>query len=136
MTPGAYIVDLKVWQRDGQAAAGRCDTDEEGKKWTGDGDASGRLAGDIVSVDYAKIAEAMGCAAFEAETVDEFTRALAAARAEHRPCVIAVRIDARGLEADPQAWWDAGVPHTSTRAETRERAQDYLEGARAQRLYH
>jgi 3D-(3,5/4)-trihydroxycyclohexane-1,2-dione acylhydrolase (decyclizing) len=99
-------------------------------------DASNRLGGEIVTVDYLKNADALGCATFAAATRAEFEAALTAARDEQRPCVIQATVDARDLDVDNHSWWDVCVPRISTRAATQKTAQDYLAGANAQRYHH
>jgi 3D-(3,5/4)-trihydroxycyclohexane-1,2-dione acylhydrolase (decyclizing) len=99
-------------------------------------DATNRLAGELVSVDYLKSAEALGCATFAAATPVELEDALAAAREERRPCVIQATIDERDLDVDNHSWWDVCVPHASTRPATQKAAHDYIAGADAQRYHH
>ncbi|GAA3584358.1 3D-(3,5/4)-trihydroxycyclohexane-1,2-dione acylhydrolase (decyclizing) [Amycolatopsis ultiminotia] len=72
-------------------------------------------------VDFARHAESMGCAAFEAHSLAEvreaYARARSVARTTRRPAVVVVRtLPAAWTEAG--AWWEVGVPeHLTGRAE-------------------
>ncbi|HET8815162.1 MAG TPA: 3D-(3,5/4)-trihydroxycyclohexane-1,2-dione acylhydrolase (decyclizing) [Solirubrobacterales bacterium] len=76
------------------------------------------LAGDPVEVDYAANAASFGCQTFLATTAEEVEEALVAARAEAGPCVLVVDVEPHRLLLDSECWWDVGVPHVSSRADT------------------
>ena len=75
--------------------------------------ASGQLDGPFIPIDYAKIAEGIGMAAFRAETSEEFTKALAAARAEKRSVLIDCKVSRKSMTGDSGGWWRVGVPEVS-----------------------
>ena len=91
--------------------------------------------GSFVEVDYAANAASLGCAAVEVRDLDELRAALASARGEPRPALIACHVEPlRGLVGSG-AFWDLGVAHASEDDEVRRLASDHLERARRQRSY-
>jgi 3D-(3,5/4)-trihydroxycyclohexane-1,2-dione acylhydrolase (decyclizing) len=94
-----------------------------------------RDGGAFVEVDYAANAASLGCAAVDVRDLDELRAALASARDEPRPTLIACHVEPlRGLLGSG-AFWDLGVPQASDDAEVRRLASDHLERARRQRSY-
>ena len=88
-----------------------------------------------MEVDYATNAVSLGCAAADVHDLDELRAALASARDEPRPTLIACHVEPlRGLLGSG-AFWDLGVPHASEDEEVRRLASDHLERARRQRAY-
>ncbi len=78
----------------------------------------------LVAVDFAKHAEAMGAIAETVESVAELEAAFGRAKAADRTYVIAIKTDPH--EWTPgDAWWDVGVPAVSERAEIRQAAKDH-----------
>ena len=72
----------------------------------------------LVSVDFAKHAEAMGAIAETVQGTGELEQAFARAKAADRTYVIVIKTDA--YEWTPgDAWWDVAVPEVSERAEVR-----------------
>jgi 3D-(3,5/4)-trihydroxycyclohexane-1,2-dione acylhydrolase (decyclizing) len=91
--------------------------------------------GEPVAIDYAANAASLGCAAVDAGDVDGLRVALAAARAEPRPSLIACRVEPLRSLPSGGAFWDLGVPRASERDEVRRRAAEHLARARRQRPY-
>jgi 3D-(3,5/4)-trihydroxycyclohexane-1,2-dione acylhydrolase (decyclizing) len=72
-------------------------------------------------VDFAAHAEALGCATFTAESLDDvrgaYEKAREAASSEHRPAVVVVRTQPNSW-TEAGAWWEVGVPaYASGRAD-------------------
>jgi 3D-(3,5/4)-trihydroxycyclohexane-1,2-dione acylhydrolase (decyclizing) len=88
-----------------------------------------------VEVDYAANARSLGCAAWEAGTVEELAAALEAARAHPGPALIACDVEPYRMLLGSGAWWDLGVPEVSADPRTRELAAAHARGAEAQRFY-
>jgi 3D-(3,5/4)-trihydroxycyclohexane-1,2-dione acylhydrolase (decyclizing) len=88
-----------------------------------------------VPVDYAANARSLGCAAWEAGTVDELAAALDAARAHPGPALIACDVEPHRTLLGSGAWWDLGVPEVSADPRTRELAAAHARGAEGQRFY-
>jgi 3D-(3,5/4)-trihydroxycyclohexane-1,2-dione acylhydrolase (decyclizing) len=95
----------------------------------------GELNGDFVPIDFAANARSYGCATFEADTPEQVTEALAAARAEDRAAVIVCRTEPYRLILDSECWWDVGVPEVSSRPETDAAVEGTFEGRRRMRWF-
>ena len=88
-----------------------------------------------MQVDYAANAASLGCAAGDVLDLRELRAALASARDEPRPTLIACHVEPlRGLLGSG-AFWDLGVAQASEDDEVRRLARDHLERARRQRSY-
>ncbi len=92
-----------------------------------------RLAGDVVEVDFAAHAAAMGCQAETVSTIAELDAAVERARAADVTSVIALKVD-------PYAWtkggsfWEVGVPEVSTRSEVLDARAEIDKGRADQRV--
>jgi 3D-(3,5/4)-trihydroxycyclohexane-1,2-dione acylhydrolase (decyclizing) len=91
--------------------------------------------GDLVDVDYAAIARALGCRAWRADTLEELEEALGQARSASGPALIECRVEPRRMALDSGAWWDLGVARESGDPRTRELAAAHAAGAAAQRYF-
>ena len=88
---------------------------------------------ELVYVDFAAHARAMGCESETVATIAELEAAFERARRSERTYVIAIK-------TSPDDWteggvfWEVGVPEVSTRAEVRAAKSDIEEGKQKQRL--
>jgi 3D-(3,5/4)-trihydroxycyclohexane-1,2-dione acylhydrolase (decyclizing) len=98
-------------------------------------DERGAPAGDVVDVDYAGMAQSLGCEAWRADTLDELDAALARARSAPGPVVIECRVEPRRMLLGGGAWWDLGVAQQADDPRTLELASAHIDGARAQRYF-
>jgi 3D-(3,5/4)-trihydroxycyclohexane-1,2-dione acylhydrolase (decyclizing) len=87
----------------------------------------------LVRVDFAAHAAAMGCRTERVESIDELDAALERARSNDRTTVIT-------LATDPDAWtgggafWEVGVPEVSDRVEVVAARRAMLDGKKTQRI--
>lgn len=88
---------------------------------------------ELVYVDFAAHAAAMGCIAETVTTIDELSAAFERARTNARTTVIALRTDAYTW-TEGGAWWEVGVPEVSERASVLEARAALDDGKRHQRL--
>ncbi|MBE2278101.1 MAG: 3D-(3,5/4)-trihydroxycyclohexane-1,2-dione acylhydrolase (decyclizing) [Rhodobacteraceae bacterium] len=88
---------------------------------------------DVVRVDFAAHAAAMGAAARKVENLADLPAALAWARKQDRTVVLWIAVaDDRWTPGD--AWWDVGVPEISNRQEIRDARADHMAGRAQQRV--
>jgi 3D-(3,5/4)-trihydroxycyclohexane-1,2-dione acylhydrolase (decyclizing) len=74
---------------------------------------NGRHEGDFLHVDYAKIAEGYGCAAYSIRTLAELERAFADAKAiEGRPVLFDIKVLPKSMTDGYGSWWRVGSPAT------------------------
>jgi 3D-(3,5/4)-trihydroxycyclohexane-1,2-dione acylhydrolase (decyclizing) len=95
----------------------------------------GRLSGPYVQVDYAANARSMGCKAWRAETLEQLTDAVAAARRHDGPSLIAVPVEPHRLMAGTECFWDVGIAQASGSERMRELTAEHQAGQRTQRFY-
>jgi 3D-(3,5/4)-trihydroxycyclohexane-1,2-dione acylhydrolase (decyclizing) len=94
-----------------------------------------RLTGPYVEVNYAANARSMGCTAYDADSLEGFTDAIRAARADEGPSVVVVHVEPHRLMLGTECFWDVGIFQASSREEMRELAAAHHEGRRTQRFY-
>jgi 3D-(3,5/4)-trihydroxycyclohexane-1,2-dione acylhydrolase (decyclizing) len=97
--------------------------------------ALGAPAGDVVPVDYAAMARALGCRAWRAETPDELETAIGESRSADGPALIECHVEPRRMLIGGGAWWDLGVAQETDDPRTRELATEHAAGAAAQRYF-
>jgi 3D-(3,5/4)-trihydroxycyclohexane-1,2-dione acylhydrolase (decyclizing) len=95
--------------------------------------ATGLLDGDYIEVDFRKHAEAMGARALQANTAEELTQSLAAARRTDRVTVIVVAVDPTKRLPPLGTWWDVPVAEVSADAKTQRAREVYEEATQSQR---
>jgi 3D-(3,5/4)-trihydroxycyclohexane-1,2-dione acylhydrolase (decyclizing) len=88
---------------------------------------------ELVRVDFAAHAAAMGCIAEHVGSIAEFEAALVRARANDRTTVITLATDPDGWTGGG-AFWEVGVPEVSDRAEVVAAKQAMIDGKKAQRI--
>jgi 3D-(3,5/4)-trihydroxycyclohexane-1,2-dione acylhydrolase (decyclizing) len=91
--------------------------------------------GDVVAMDYAAIARALGCRAWRVDTREALEQALGEARAATGPVVIECRVEPRRMVLSGGAWWDLGIAREAEDPRTRELAAAHAAGAAAQRFF-
>jgi 3D-(3,5/4)-trihydroxycyclohexane-1,2-dione acylhydrolase (decyclizing) len=69
--------------------------------------------GTVAPVDFAAYAAALGAASFRAGTIEELDRALVAARASDRACLIEVKVEPESMTGSYESWWRVGVAELS-----------------------
>jgi 3D-(3,5/4)-trihydroxycyclohexane-1,2-dione acylhydrolase (decyclizing) len=96
---------------------------------------SGLLEGDVLPVDLAANAASLGATVLRASTVDEFTDAIARAKANLTTTVVHVETDLHGPNPPGSAWWDVPVSEVSELESTRKAHETYAATKQAQRHY-
>lgn len=96
---------------------------------------AGAPCGEVLEVDHASLARALGAAAWRATTIAELERALEAARAEQRPALIECHVEPRRMTLGSGAWWDLRVASQAESATTRDLAARHVAGNTAQRFF-
>lgn len=89
---------------------------------------------DLVRVDFAKHAEAMGAIGLRARGMGEFEDAFRRAQQADRTTVIHIETHPRDWTEGNGAWWETGTPMLSVRESVRKAFEAHLEGKRRQRL--
>ena len=97
--------------------------------------ATGLLDGGILPVDLAANAASLGADVLRTGTVEEFTKALAQARASDRTTVIYIETDPLAPVPSSQAWWDVPVSEVSALISTQQARAAYEAAKRDQKPY-
>ncbi|MBV9636592.1 MAG: 3D-(3,5/4)-trihydroxycyclohexane-1,2-dione acylhydrolase (decyclizing) [Methylobacteriaceae bacterium] len=87
----------------------------------------------VFPVDFVRHAEAMGALARKVESLNELPAAMEWAKSTDRTTVISVVTDGFIWTAG-DAWWDVGVPETSSRGEVRAAREAHVKGRERQRV--
>ena len=74
---------------------------------------TGRLSGEITSVDFKKYSEALGVKAYHANDPEEFLEALKKTRTEKISTLIEVKVLPGTMTDGYNSWWRVGVPEVS-----------------------
>lgn len=85
------------------------------------------LEGDVLPIDYADLARALGAYGVHVKTRAELIDAVADARASDTTTVIVVEIDPRITAPDSGAWWDVPVAEISDMSSVQAVRRDYVE---------
>ncbi len=98
---------------------------------------SNRLAGDYLTIDFAKNAESMGARAWHVDTPEALTDALDEARREKRSCVILVETEKHRYAPGGGVWWDVEPAEATNDPVTKKIRKEYeRDRARLQRFYY
>ncbi len=95
----------------------------------------GRLAGEVLGIDYAANAASFGCEVHQVDDESALDNALREARAAEGPVVIVVTVEPRRGLLDAGAWWDLGLPAVSENRKTGELVKADRGAAEQQRFY-
>jgi len=97
-----------------------------GTRFTRRNEQNGLLDGELLTVDFAKIAEGYGCKAYTVTTPHELMQALVASKAETRTVLFDIKVAHRSMSGGYGAWWRVGVPGISA-SETVQAACDQMQ---------
>ena len=93
-----------------------------------------RHVGELVRVDFAKHAEAMGAIGIAVSGIGELEDAFRRAKAADRTTVIHVPVHATDWTEGNGAWWECGTPEVSPRASVRAARAEHEAGKKKQRV--
>jgi 3D-(3,5/4)-trihydroxycyclohexane-1,2-dione acylhydrolase (decyclizing) len=93
-----------------------------------------RRVGELVRVDFAKHAEAMGAIGIRARGIGELEEAFRRAKAADRTTVIHIEVQARDWTEGNGAWWECGTPEVSAKEAVQEAFAQHRAGKQRQRV--
>ncbi|MDR2370185.1 MAG: 3D-(3,5/4)-trihydroxycyclohexane-1,2-dione acylhydrolase (decyclizing) [Treponema sp.] len=106
-----------------------------GNEWNTRDQASGRLEGKPVRVDYAKNGESWGALGLRARTPEELAAAVGEALAAKGPVVIDVKVGAKTMTKNYASWWRVGTAQVSSNPEVEKAAKEMAaESAKARKF--
>ncbi|GIK66965.1 MAG: 3D-(3,5/4)-trihydroxycyclohexane-1,2-dione acylhydrolase (decyclizing) [Chloroflexota bacterium] len=107
-----------------------------GNEFRARSDATNRLEGEYVNIDFAKNAESMGAKTWNVSDPAGLTKALAEARQESRTCVIVVEIEPHRYGPSSEVWWDVAPAEVTNIKETQLARQEFEENRAKLQRYH
>ena len=91
--------------------------------------------GDLIPVDYAKIAEGYGLKAYTCRSDEDLKAALEDAKKQPMACLFDLKVLPKTMTDGYESWWDVGIATTSRRQSVREACAQVLAGRREARDY-
>ncbi len=92
-------------------------------------------AGDLIPVDYAKIAEGYGLKSYTCKTIAELEAALADARTQDIACLFDLKVIPKTMTDGYESWWNVGIATTSEKESVRKACAGVLKGRSEAREY-
>jgi len=92
-------------------------------------------AGDLIPVDYAKVAEGYGMKSYTCKTIEELEAALEDAKKQEIACLFDLKIIPKTMTDGYESWWNVGIATTSEKESVREACEGVMEGRREARDY-
>lgn len=96
---------------------------------------SGLLDGEVITTDYAKIAEGYGCKAYRVTTDKELYEALEDAKKQTVPTLFDIKVAHKSMTDGYDSWWRVGVAEVSTSERVKECYEDMKANIEKARLY-
>ena len=92
-------------------------------------------AGDLIPVDYAKIAEGYGLKAYTCRSIRELEEALADAKGQDKACLFDLKVLPKTMSDGYESWWNVGIATTSVKDSVRNACEGVMEGRKDAREY-
>jgi len=91
--------------------------------------------GDLIPVDYAKVAEGYGMKSYTCKTIEELEAALNDAKKQEIACLFDLKIIPKTMTDGYESWWNVGIATTSEKESVRDACEGVMEGRREARDY-
>ena len=91
--------------------------------------------GDLIPVDYAKIAEGYGLKSYTCKTIAELKAALEDAKKQTVACLFDLKVIPKTMTDGYESWWDVGMATTSEKESVRKAWEEVKEGRAIARKY-
>ncbi len=93
------------------------------------------LDGELLNIDFAKIAEGYGCKGYRVTNVAELKAALEDSLKQTKPCLFDIKVAHKSMSDGYDAWWRVGVASVSESARVQAAYEDMVSHVREARLY-
>ena len=91
--------------------------------------------GDLIPVDYAKIAQGYGLKAYTCHTNRRIEAALKDAKKQDIACLFDLKVIPKTMTDGYESWWNVGIATTSEKESVRNACEGVMEGRNAARKY-
>ncbi len=93
------------------------------------------LDGELLNIDFAKIAEGYGCKGYRVTNVAELKAALEDSLTQTKPCLFDIKVAHKSMSDGYDAWWRVGVASVSESARVQAAYEDMVSHIKEARLY-
>ncbi len=93
------------------------------------------LDGELLNIDFAKIAEGYGCKGYRVTNVAELKAALQDSLTQTKPCLFDIKVAHKSMSDGYDAWWRVGVASVSESARVQAAYEDMVSHVKEARLY-
>jgi 3D-(3,5/4)-trihydroxycyclohexane-1,2-dione acylhydrolase (decyclizing) len=87
---------------------------------------TGKLDGEYIYTDFAKIGEGYGMKSYRAKTPEEFRAAVKDAKTQSQSCIIDAKVLPKTMAEGYESWWHFGLATTS-KSEAIQKAREYID---------
>jgi len=91
--------------------------------------------GELIPVDYAKIAEGYGLKSYTCRTIAELEAALTDAKSQTVACLLDLKVIPKTMTDGYECWWNVGIATTSVKESVKKACEGVIEGRREARDY-
>ncbi|MEF9955429.1 MAG: 3D-(3,5/4)-trihydroxycyclohexane-1,2-dione acylhydrolase (decyclizing) [Clostridium sp.] len=91
--------------------------------------------GDLIPVDYAKVAEGYGLKSYTCKTIAELEAALEDSKKQDIACLLDLKVIPKTMTDGYESWWNVGIATTSKKETVRKACEGVMEGRRESREY-
>lgn len=91
--------------------------------------------GDLIPVDYAKIAEGYGLKSYTCKTIAELEWALEDAKSQEVACLFDLKVIPKTMTDGYETWWNVGIATTSEKESVRNACADVMTHRESARVY-
>lgn len=91
--------------------------------------------GELIPVDYAKIAEGYGLKSYTCRTIAELEAALTDAKSQTVACLFDLKVIPKTMTDGYECWWNVGIATTSVKESVKKACEGVIEGRREARDY-
>ena len=98
-------------------------------------DENGALLGNLIPVDYAKVASGYGLVTYTAKTIDELKAAINDAKKQNTATLIDLKVLPKTMSDGYNSWWNVGIAMVSGKPEVNQAAENVKKERQKARLY-
>ena len=91
--------------------------------------------GDLIPVDYAKVAEGYGLKSYTCKTIAELEAALEDAKTQTVACLFDLKVIPKTMTDGYESWWNVGIATTSRKESVRTACEGVMKGRAEARIY-
>lgn len=91
--------------------------------------------GDLIPVDYAKVAEGYGLKSYTCKTIAELEAALEDAKKQDIACLLDLKVIPKTMTDGYESWWNVGIATTSKKETVRKACEGVMKGRKESREY-